>query len=57
LIDAIYPGTTSISGATLLGDDVISKLSTCGACIKTKEHLQQQTLWYLAFDDQTSQWA
>jgi hypothetical protein len=52
LIDIIYPGTTTISGATLLGNDVIQKLATCGVRIETKEHLQQQTRWYLAFDEQ-----
>jgi hypothetical protein len=53
LIDAIFPGTTSISGATLLSDDVILKLSTCGTRVETQEHLQQQTRWYLAFNKQT----
>jgi hypothetical protein len=53
LIEAKYPGTTSISGATLLSNDVISKLSTCGTRVETKEHLRQQTRWFLAFDEET----
>jgi hypothetical protein len=41
LLDDIYPGTSIISGETLLGDDVIEKLVVCGVLIGNAEELRQ----------------
>ena len=54
LVDDIYPGTTTISGGTLLGDDVVQQLVSSGIRIETKEQLRQHTRWYLGFHGDTT---
>jgi hypothetical protein len=42
LLDAVYPGTTSISAETVLGNDVIEGLATCREWI----HIQRCVAMY-----------
>ena len=41
LLDKIYPGTSSISAQTVLGDDVIDKLASCGECVETQAEMRR----------------
>jgi hypothetical protein len=49
LIDTLYPGTVSIPGAFVLGDDVIEQLVNCGERIENEQELRQHTRWFLGF--------
>jgi len=53
LLESYYPGTSTISGETLLGDDVIEKLAGCGERIKTHEVLHQHVRWAIGFNEST----
>lgn len=53
LLDCFYPGTTSISGATLLGDDVIEKIASCGLHLESNKDLIQHVRWQLGFNAET----
>jgi hypothetical protein len=50
LLDRFYGGTSIIAGSTLLGDDVIEKLATCGERVETKEEFAQHARWPIGFD-------
>jgi hypothetical protein len=39
LLDAVYPGTVSVPGTFVLGDDVIEQLVTCGERIGSEQEL------------------
>jgi hypothetical protein len=45
LLEKFYPGTCTLSGATLLGDDVIEKLAKCGERIGGGEDLARHIRW------------
>jgi hypothetical protein len=53
LLDKIYPGTSSISAQTVLGDDVIDKLASCGEHIKTQAEMQKHVRWVMGFNENT----
>jgi hypothetical protein len=50
LLDKFYGGTTILAGSTLLGDDVIEKLATCGERIETVEDFAQHARWPIGFN-------
>ena len=50
LIDEYYGPNSALSGRTLLGDDIIEKLATCGERIWDYSHLRQHTRWALGHD-------
>jgi hypothetical protein len=50
LLDRFYGGTSIIAGATLLGDNIIEKLTTCGERVETREEFVQHARWPLGFD-------
>ena len=50
LIDEYYGSNSALSGRTLLGDDVIEKLATCGERIWDYLHLRRHTRWALGHD-------
>jgi hypothetical protein len=50
LLDRFYGGTSIIAGSTLLGDDVIEKLATCGERVETKEEFAQHARWAIGFN-------
>jgi hypothetical protein len=50
LVDEYYGSNNALSGRTLLGDDVIDKLATCGERIWDYSHLCQHTQWALGHD-------
>jgi len=45
LIEAIYPGIATFSGRTILGDDVIGKLATCGEFMEDYSQLKRHVRW------------
>ena len=53
LLDKIYPGTSSISAQTVLGDDVIEKLASCGERIETQAEMRRHVRWAIGFDENT----
>jgi hypothetical protein len=53
LLDAIYPGTTTISAGTVLGDDVIEQLMK--ERIESPTDLRRHTRWPLGFERSTSE--
>jgi hypothetical protein len=53
LLDKIYPGTCSISAQTVLGDDVIEKLASCGERIESQIEMRRHVLWAIGFDENT----
>ncbi|KIM89793.1 hypothetical protein PILCRDRAFT_2084 [Piloderma croceum F 1598] len=53
LLDKIYPETSSISAQTVLGDDVIDKLASCGERIETQAEMQRHVQWAIGFDANT----
>lgn len=40
LIEFVYPGLSSMSGQTILGDDIVDKLAVCGERLETYEELR-----------------
>ena len=54
LLNRFYGGTSIIAGSTLLGDDVIEKLATCGERVETREEFAQHVRWSLGFDGNTT---
>jgi hypothetical protein len=46
----MYPGTTTISAETVLGDDVIDKLAGCGERIECQAEMCRHVHWALGFD-------
>ena len=53
LLDNFYGGTSIIAGSTLLGDDVIEKLATCGERVETWEEFAQNAHWAIGFNTST----
>lgn len=53
LLDKIYPGTSSISEETVLGDDVIEKLASYGERIETLTEMRRHVCWAIGFDENT----
>lgn len=51
LLDHLYPGLSSISGRTILGDDIIEKIACCGERLKTYDELRQHARWTLGHDE------
>ena len=50
LVDEYYGPNTALSGRTILGDDIIEKLATCGERIWDYSHLRRHTRWALGHD-------
>jgi hypothetical protein len=53
LLEIFYPGISMISGATLLGDDIVQKLATCGERIESAEDLARHVRWPIGIDTET----
>jgi hypothetical protein len=53
LLDKIYPGTSSISAETVLGDDVVEKLASCGERIETLTEMRRHVRWAIGFNENT----
>ena len=51
LLEHLYPGLSSISGRTILGDDIVEKIVCCGERLKTYDELRQHARWALGHDD------
>ena len=51
LLDSRYPGLSSMSGRTLLADDCIEKLATCGEIIEDYTQLRRHIRWVLGEAD------
>ena len=54
LLPKVYGPLTSLAGRTLLGDDVIEKLATCGEQIESYSQLRQHARWALGHDMATN---
>lgn len=54
LLDAFYGDLTGLSGATIIADDVIEKLATCGECLESYSQVQQHVRWALGYDESTN---
>jgi len=50
LLEMVYPGIVSISGATVLGNDVVEKIATCGERIDTYSELRRHVRWAYGHD-------
>ena len=53
LLDVMYPGTTSISAETVLGNDVIESLATCGERIDSHAEMHRHVWWAMGYDSST----
>ena len=53
LVESYWPGTTSLSGQTILGDDVIERLATCGERIESHHELRRHVRWAIGHDEET----
>jgi hypothetical protein len=53
LLDKFYPGVSIMSGATLLGDDIVEKLTKCGERIENGDDLAQHVRWPIVIDAET----
>jgi hypothetical protein len=53
LLDAMYPGTSSISAETVLGNDVIEALATCGERIDSHAEMRRHVRWAMGYDSNT----
>lgn len=51
LLDEVYPNTISISAATLLGDDVIDQLVSCGDRVDSPAKLRSYTRWFMGWNE------
>ena len=54
LLDAFYGGLISISGATIIADDVIEKLATCGEHLESYSQVQRHVRWALGYNESTN---
>jgi hypothetical protein len=54
LLDAFYGDLTGLSGATIIADDVIEKLATCGEHLGSYSQVQQHVRWALGYDESTN---
>jgi hypothetical protein len=54
LLPKVYGPLTSLAGRTLLGDDIIDKLATCGEKIESYSQLRQHARWALGHDMATN---
>ena len=51
LLTHLYPSSVAlVTGESLMGDDVVDQLATCGERITTSEQLAGRTRWFLAFE-------
>ncbi|KIM82705.1 hypothetical protein PILCRDRAFT_70219, partial [Piloderma croceum F 1598] len=53
LLDTVYPDTTSILAETVLGNDVIEGLATCGECIDSHTEMHRHVRWAIGYDANT----
>jgi len=53
LVDAYYGPLTSLSGATIMGDDVIQKLASCSERLENYSQVRRHVRWAVGYD-QTS---
>lgn len=51
LLERIYPGTISILAETVLGDDVISKLASCGERVESAQEMRRHMRWAIGFNE------
>lgn len=54
LVDEFYEGVQSISGATILGDDIVQKVANCGERIGTYADLRRHAHWRIGHDVETN---
>lgn len=54
LLPKVYGPLTSLAGQTMLGDDIIEKLATCGEQIESYSQLRQHVRWALGHDMATN---
>lgn len=50
LVHAYYGALTSLSGATIIGDDVIEKLATCGERLENYLQARRHVRWAVGYD-------
>ena len=50
LVDAYYGPLTSLSGATIMSDDVIQKLASCGERLENYSQVQRYVRWAVGYD-------
>ena len=55
LLDKFYPGISSLSGQTILGDDVVEKIATCGEHLETYAQLRQHVRWAVGHQEDTDE--
>ena len=53
MLDAMYPCTTSILAETVLGNDVIEGLATCGEWIDSLTEMCRHIRWAIGYDANT----
>lgn len=54
LLPKVYGSLTSLSGRTLLGDDVVDKLATCSEQIEDYSQLRRHVYWAFGHDTATN---
>lgn len=55
LLDKFYPGISSLSGQTILSDDVVEKIATCGEHLETYAQLRQHVRWAVGHQEDTDE--
>jgi len=50
LVNAYYGALTSLSGATIIGDDVIEKLASCGEQLENYSEVRWHVQWAVGYD-------
>jgi len=55
LLDKFYPGISSLSGWTILGNDVVEKIATCGEHLETYTQLRQHVRWAIGHQEDTDE--
>lgn len=53
LVREYYGQLTGLSGRTILGNDVINKLATCGEQLEDYSQVQQYARWAIGYDQNT----
>jgi hypothetical protein len=51
LVDAYYGHLTSLSGATIMGDDIVKKLASCGEWLENYSQVQRYVRWVVGYDE------
>lgn len=53
LLEHVYPGLSTISGRTILGDDIVEKIVNCCERLTTYKELRRHARWVLGHDAET----